>query len=227
MIMLKKFLMILIALTVLAATPAKATVIYDWRTVSVERGVEMSGRIGFSEEAWFARKAVVDFLGFAQSPLGSPGDPRFIYPDENAEGEADPTPDVVDFGVFFSDMGIGGAVYLTLGENRISSRLQLDMTFDSLGQPSGGFSANSEPASSHFVVFGSGNLWRAEYGSDGACQPRCQTTGFWELDQTTNPTRVAEPGSLLLVLSGVIGLWALGLRSSGRPAPGKPIERPG
>ena len=197
--------MIPIVFASLMTTPAKATVVYNWRTVSVERGVEMSGRIGFSEEAWFARRAVVDFLGFAQSPSGSPGDSRFIYPEENAEGEADLTPDVVDFSVFFSDMGIGGAVYLTLGENRVSSRLQLDMTFDSLGQPSGGFSANSEPASAHFVVFGNGNFWRAEYGSDGACQPRCQTTGFWELDQTTLPTRVTEPGGLLLVFSGALG----------------------
>jgi hypothetical protein len=219
--------MIPIVFASLMTTPAKATVVYNWRTVSVERGVEMSGRIGFSEEAWFDRRAVVDFLGFAQSPSGSPGDPRFIYPEENAEGEADLTPDVVDFSVFFSDMGIGGSVYLTLGENRVSSRLQLDMTYDSLGQPSGGFSANSEPASAHFVVFGNGNFWRAEYGSDGACQPRCQTTGFWELDQTTDPTRVTEPGGFLLVFSGALGLVALGMRSSGWPASGKPTKTPG
>lgn len=225
--MLKGCLMVLIVLASLMTTPAKATVVYDWRTVSVERGVEMSGRIEFSEEAWFARRAVVDFLGFAQSPPGSPGDPRFIYPEENAEGESDLTPDVVDFRVFFSDMGIGGSVSLTLGENRVSSRLQLDMTFDSLGQPSGVFTANSEPASSHFVVFGNGNLWRAEYGSDGACQPRCQTTGFWELDQSTNPNKITEPGGLLLVFSGAFGLVAMGMHSSGWPVSGKPTKTPG
>jgi hypothetical protein len=72
--MLKAILMIPIALAAMFATPADATVVYNWRTLSVERGVEMSGRIGFSDEAWLARRAEVDFLGFAQSPIGSPGE---------------------------------------------------------------------------------------------------------------------------------------------------------
>jgi hypothetical protein len=214
--MLKAILMIPIALAAMFATPADATVVYNWRTLSVERGVEMSGRIGFSDEAWLARRAEVDFLGFAQPPIGSPGEyPRFIYPAQDSDGEADLTPDVVDFSVFFSEMGMGGSVNLVVGENRVSSRLSLEMTFDDQGRPSGGFNANSEPASSHFIVVGNATRWTAEYGSDGGCQPRCRTTGIWELDYSTVPIRVAEPGSLLLVFSGMIGLGVLGRRVVG------------
>src|SRR3954470_906867 len=88
--MLKAILMS-ITLIVMLAGPADATVIYNWRTLSVDRGVEMSGFIGFSDKAWLARRAEVEFTGFGQRPADSPGDPpRFFYPNQGGDIDLDP-----------------------------------------------------------------------------------------------------------------------------------------
>jgi hypothetical protein len=49
--------------------------------------------------------------------------------------------------------------------------------------------------------------WRATAVSDGACTITCVTTGFWELDR--GPVLVPEPGGLLLILTGLLGVGLL------------------
>jgi hypothetical protein len=53
-----------ITLSVLSTGAADAAVIYNWRTLSGPEDVVLEGRIEFSDEAWRAHRAEVDFTGF-------------------------------------------------------------------------------------------------------------------------------------------------------------------
>src|SRR3982750_1580382 len=84
-------LLMSIALSVLSMGAADAAVIYNWRTLGGPEDVVLEGRIGFSDEAWRARRAEVDFTGFGQrSPSG---DLTVSYPGEDENGEVDLDPD--------------------------------------------------------------------------------------------------------------------------------------
>jgi len=110
-----KAILMSITLIALFTGSGNATVIYNWRTVSVERGAEMSGRIGFSEKSVRAGRAEADFTGYGQPPEGSLNEPpRFFYPNGDGDGEADFDPDVIELS--FSILDIGGG---TISLNRV------------------------------------------------------------------------------------------------------------
>jgi hypothetical protein len=205
--MLKAILMS-ITLIVMLAGPADATVIYNWRTLSVERGAEMSGFIGFSDKAWLARRAEVEFTGFGQPPADPPGEPpRFFYPNQDGDGDVDLDPDVLELSFSIVDIG-GGTISLVTGENRsLFLHLSTGITFDDIDRPSGFIGVSGE--FSGFNLNGDATLWTARYGSDGACFFTCVSTGTWELDPSTIP--VDEPGSLLLILTGLILTGLMGM----------------
>jgi hypothetical protein len=197
---------ILMSITLIAmfAGAADAAVIYNWRTLSGEENVELDGRNEFSDQAWRARRAEVEFTGFGQpDSLGDP--PTFSYPNEDADGDVDLDPDVTYFSVSFTEFFEGGiasaSVNLVVGENfSLFTELFLGITFDDMDRLSGSILARGE--ASGFRIFGDAALWTAQYGSDNGCALTCFSTGIWELDRSTIP----EPGSLLLVLIGFLGI---------------------
>jgi hypothetical protein len=202
--MLKAILMS-IGVTVLIGAQANAGVIYNWRTENVQRGAAMAGQIEFTEKSVRAGRATAEFTGFGQIPAGSPGDPpTFFYPTRDGDGEVDLDPDVL--GLTFSILDIaGGTLNLNIGENRgLFFQIFADVTFSEEFTPAGVISVRGE-----FSGYGLGGasasapLWTAQYGSDGACFLTCVSTGTWVLD--TASFDVPEPGSLIMVLTGVLG----------------------
>lgn len=168
-----------IGLAALFVTQADAAVIYNWRTESIERGVEMAGQIEFSEQAVRARRALSDFTGFGQPPAGSPDDwPRFFYPNGDGDGDVDLDPDILGLSFSILDIG-GGTISLDLGENRgLFFEIFANIAFDEGLTPSGSIALRGE--FSGFRLVGSTDsapFWTAEYGSDGACFQRCLSTG--------------------------------------------------
>ena len=118
--MLKALLMIPVALAALVATPVDATVIYNWRSVSVEQGIAMSGRIGFASEAWKARRAAVAFE--AETTIPPFGQPGFIYPGD------------LDIEELFLFSGCCGTIDLMAGEVNRSGLVRLFASISCLGE---------------------------------------------------------------------------------------------
>jgi len=205
--MLKAFLMIAVALAALVATPANATVIYNWNTVGEPQGRAMSGRIGFDSEAWKARRAAVSFK--AETTIPPFDQPGFIYPGD------------LDIEELFLASGCCGTINLMAGEANRSGLVTLSasISFDELNRMSGRIRAFQEFIEYNLTsLSGEDALWNAQYrleaGNECFSPGGCISIGEWVLDPTTIP--VAEPGGLPLLLAGILGLGMLTNRRSRR-----------
>jgi len=213
-----KAILMSIPLIAMFAGAADATAIYNWRHVDfVQNNEVITGRIEFSNRAWFARRAEVEFdaVGFPQP--GTPEDPpRFFYP----FGQ-----DVVSlsFGIRGFDFP---PIDLVQGWNQ-DSRFHLftDVAFARDRRYLFG-SIVADGGGSRVTSFGGVPIrtdWTATAVSDGACSITCVTTGFWELDPTSS-VLVPEPGSILLVLAGLLGVGLLTSHSTSLPSSARGSE---